>query len=66
MRVTGNQAVHLGEIDFDDTTDVQTLFGLINIIADALITQPRRIEAMYNSHPKKDKENIKKRDTRTA
>ena len=33
VRVTGNNAVHPGEIDFNDSTDVQTLFGLINLIA---------------------------------
>ncbi len=66
VRVTGNHAVHPGEIDFDDTTDVQALFDLINVIADTLITQPKQIEAMFNRLPQKDKKSIKKRDTRTA
>ena len=65
VRVTGNHAVHPGEIDFNDTTDVQTLFDLINVIADTMITQPKRIEAMYKRLPQKDKESIKKRDKRT-
>ena len=65
VRVTGNHAVHPGEIDFNDTTDVQTLFELINAIADTLITQPKRIKAMFNRLPQKDKESIKKRDKRT-
>ncbi len=65
VRVTGNHAVHPGEIDFDDTTDVGALFGLINIIAETLITQPKRIETMYNRLPEKDKESSKKRDRRT-
>ena len=65
VRVTGNHAVHPGEIDFDDTTDVQALFDLINVIADTLITQPKQIEAMFNRLPQKDKESIKKRDKRT-
>lgn len=63
VRVTGNHAVHPGEIDFNDTTDVETLFELINVIADTLITQPKRIKAMYKRLPKKDKESIQKRDT---
>ncbi len=65
VRVTGNHAVHPGEIDFDDTTDVQALFDLINVIADTLITQPKQIEAMFNRLPQKDKESIQKRDKRT-
>ena len=65
VRVTGNHAVHPGEIYFDDTTDVQALFDLINLIADTLITQPKQIEAMYKRLPQKDKESIKKRDKRT-
>ena len=55
VRVTGNHAVHPGQIDFDDTTDVSALFYLINIIADTLITQPKRIEEIYNSLPEKDR-----------
>ena len=65
VRVTGNHAVHPGKIDFDDTTDVQALFDLINVIADTLITQPKQIEAMFNRLPQKDKESIEKRDQRT-
>ena len=66
VRVTGNHAVHPGEIDFDETTDVQALFDLINVIADTLITRPKRIETMFNRLPQKDKESIKKRDNRTV
>ena len=62
VRVTGNNAVHAGMIDFEDTTDVQPLFGLINIIADALITQPKQIQALYVGLPEGPKEGIKKRD----
>ena len=65
VRVTGNNAVHPGEIDFNDSTDVQTLFGLINLIADALITQPKQVTEMYNQLPETDRERIKKRDGKT-
>lgn len=65
VRVTGNNAVHPGKIDFDDSTDVQTLFGLINLIADALITQPKQIAEMYNQLPETAREGIKKRDGKT-
>ena len=65
VRVTGNNAVHPGKIDFNDSTDVQTLFGLINLIADALITQPKQIAEMYNQLPETAREGIKKRDGKT-
>jgi len=65
VRVTGNHAVHRGEIVFDDTTDVQALFGLINVIADILITTPNQIQEIYDNLPAKDREEIEKRDSKT-
>ena len=65
VRVTGNHAVHAGVIDFDDTTNVQTLFELINVIADTLITQSNRIKEMYDNLPEKDLKAIEKRDETT-
>ena len=62
VRVTGNNAVHPGQIDFSDSTDVQALFDLINLIADALITRRKQIDEMYNRLPEKDRENIRKRN----
>ena len=63
VRVTGNNAAHPGEIVFDDTTNVQTLFQLINIIADVLITQPKQIQATFDNLPEGARKAIKKRDT---
>ena len=63
VRVTGNNAVHPGEIVFDDTTNVHTLFQLINIIADVLITQPKQIQATFDNLPEGARKAIKKRDT---
>ena len=65
VRITGNNAVHPGEIVFDDTTDVQALFNLINVIAGVLITQPKQIQALYDQLPEGPKEGIKKRDGKT-
>ena len=61
VRVTGNNAVHPGEIVFDDTTNVQTLFQLINIIAEVLITQPKQIQATFNNLPEGARKAIKKK-----
>ena len=65
LRVTGNYAVHPGEIVFDDTTDVQALFDLVNIIAEDFVTRPERIQKLYDNLPKKDQKAIKKRDSKT-
>ena len=63
VRVTGNNAVHPGEIVFDDTTNVHTLFHLINIIADVLITQPKQIQEAYDNLPEDARKAIEKRDS---
>ena len=62
VRVTGNNAVHPGKIDFDDSTDVSSLFELANFIADALITRPKQINEMFDNLPEEAKEGIGKRD----
>jgi len=62
VRITGNNAVHPGEIDFEDTTDVQPLFDLINVIADGLITQRKHIQTLYDGLSEGAKKAIEKRD----
>jgi hypothetical protein len=52
VRVVGNNAVHPGQIDLKDDPDtVVTLFGLVNIIAEQMITQPKQLQAVYNGLP---------------
>ena len=65
VRVTGNNAVHPGEIIFDDTTNVHTLFQLINVIANTLITQPKHIQGLYDNLPEGARKAIEKRDSKT-
>ncbi len=65
VRVTGNNAVHPGTIDFNDSADVSTLFELINYIADTLITRPKKTREMFDNLPEEDKKRIKKRDSKT-
>jgi hypothetical protein len=63
VRVIGNESVHPGTIDLRDQpqTAVQ-LATLINMIADAMITQPKLVDELYNGLPEAKKEEIKKRD----
>ncbi|MBI4114800.1 MAG: DUF4145 domain-containing protein [Candidatus Niyogibacteria bacterium] len=63
VRVIGNHAVHPGEINLDDQPQTaETLFRLVNIIAEKMITEPKEIDALYGTLPDKDKEQISKRD----
>ena len=63
IRVSGNHAVHPGEINFDDRKDdAQALFGLINLIVDIMIAQPKRVDDIHSTLPERDLKSIEKRD----
>jgi hypothetical protein len=65
VRVIGNNAVHPGLIDIkDDQETANKLFHLINLIVDAMISQPKEIDKIYNNLPEKDKEAINKRNNK--
>lgn len=64
VRVVGNDAVHPGQIDLKDDVETATkLFHLINIVVDAMITQPKEIDKMFNSLPENKLDGIKNRDS---
>jgi len=63
VRVVGNNAVHPGQIDITDDRDTASrLFRLVNMIADATITQPKQIKNLYKELPESAKMQIVKRD----
>jgi Domain of unknown function (DUF4145) len=64
LRVVGNNAVHPGQIDFDDKGDVAIkLFHALNFIAEEMITKPKELELLYDDLvPPEAQEQIKKRD----
>ncbi|WP_324695493.1 DUF4145 domain-containing protein [Novosphingobium sp. RL4] len=52
VRVIGNEAVHPGELNLkDDAVTVHSLFKLINFIIEKAITEPKAIDAIYQSLP---------------
>lgn len=52
VRVIGNEAVHPGTIDLkDDHNTALRLFGLVNAIADQMITHPKSVQEMYDQLP---------------
>lgn len=66
VRVTGNSAVHPGTIDLNDNREIAIkVFGLINVIADVMITQPKMIEQFYDETlTEGDKAAIDRRDNK--
>ncbi len=67
VRVVGNESVHPGTIDLRDQPQTAVkLATLINMIADAKITQPKLVDELYNGLPEAKREEINKRDGTSA
>lgn len=63
VRVTGNDAAHLGLMDnIDNKETAISLFNLVNVIADMLISQPKSIDMLYNALPEDKLKGIAARD----
>lgn len=63
VRVVGNNAVHPGEINLNDTPEIASkLFELINVIANVMITQKKEIKELFESLPDSQIEAIERRD----
>lgn len=64
VRVTGNDAVHPGQIDTDDAITVTKLFEMVNLIIEYMISLPNRVSGLYNNLPEEKISGIEKRDTK--
>lgn len=62
VRVTGNNAVHPGQIETDDIEVVGNLFGLINVIIEYTVSLPDRVGNLYSSLPQSSRDAIERRD----
>ena len=63
-RVVGNNAVHPGEIDLNDTPEVaHSLFSMINFIVEDRISRPKRVADLYSKLPEGARTAIAKRDS---
>ena len=63
VRVIGNDSVHPGQMDLrDDMETAKALFKLVNLITEKMITEPKEVEAIYDSLPERSKKAIEKRD----
>jgi hypothetical protein len=63
VRVTGNNAVHPGKLDANDSHIAEQLFPLVNVIVEYRISLPARIQEMYDALPDGAKTAIQKRDS---
>ncbi|WP_228102245.1 DUF4145 domain-containing protein [Pseudomonas protegens] len=63
VRVIGNSAVHPGQIDIkDDRQTAESLFRLINLIVEKMVSEPKHVQAMYDALPGNLVQAIKDRD----
>lgn len=64
VRLTGNDAVHPGQIDTDDSDVVLHLFNLTNVIVEYMIALPNKVSGIYSSLPANSIQTIEKRDSK--
>ena len=63
LRITGNNAVHPGEINLQEESDkVLKLFRILNFIAEKMISEPKELGDFYESLPENAKKAVDKRD----
>ena len=63
VRLIGNYAVHPEEVDLKEDRELaMALFGLINLIAERMITQPKKVGELYDSLPQAARDKIQNRD----
>lgn len=62
IRVIGNNAVHPGEINVNEDDVAGTLFSILNLIVEYLITQPKKISEIYGNLPQGALEGVERRD----
>ena len=63
VRVIGNNAVHPGQIDLrDDRVTAESLFRLLNLIAEKMISEPKHVDEVYATLPEGALKAIEERD----
>lgn len=66
LRITGNNAVHPGQISDEDFDQIAgKLFDLINFIVRKAITEPKEINALYNKMPENARKAAEQQDAKT-
>ena len=64
VRVIGNNAVHPGQIELRDNREIaENLFGLLNLIADRMVSRKKQVEEIYMKLPKTNRQAIERADS---
>ena len=64
VRVIGNNAVHPGQIELRDNREIaENLFGLLNLIADRMISRKKQVEEIYMKLPETNRQAIERADS---
>jgi hypothetical protein len=67
VRVIGNESVHPGEIDLNDHRDTALkLFELVNLIADQMISHPKKVGSLYQKLPEGKRKAIEARNAKAT
>ena len=67
VRVIGNEAVHPGTLDLKDDRDTATtLFKLVNIIAEQMISNQKHVDEIYSKLPEGKRQAIEERDKKAG
>ena len=65
VRITGNNAVHPGEMSNEDFDYVASkLFNLLNFIVKKSITEPKELDDLYNKTPENPRKSAEKADAK--
>lgn len=63
VRIVGDEAVHPGEINFEDNKELAiAMFRLMNIIIERMIVEPKEIDDLYKLMPEEKLKGIENRD----
>jgi hypothetical protein len=66
VRITGNNAVHPGEMSDEDFDHVASkMFDLINFIVKKAISEPKELERLYQLTPEAPRKSAEKRDKKS-
>lgn len=67
LRITGNNAVHPGQMSDEDFDFVSTkLFDLLNFVVNKAITEPKELQALYEMCPEGSRKAAEKQDRKAA
>ena len=63
VRVKGNEALHQGEVILtDDDKTASSLFKMVNMIVERMITHPKETKLLYEGLPEEKRKGIENRD----